>query len=378
MTDGWRKAPHDVDPLSWYSGPLVPMVFGGLAMTFGTTVTLLASRNGTATFLDWAALSCILLGFLAIGFLTRPRHTAPPHALTIFPVLLGWAGVVLSAFGTLTNTRMPIELWWAPVDLAFLIAAMAPYANAVTLIAAGSSSAVATGIVIAVIPTGRATNWPPLTDSLIGSGPVMVATAAASVFAYQVTRRIAQWAALEPGSALSSGVLGESAKLQILRDELAAVGDRALPLLHKVANSGIVTDDDRERAKQLSDAVRTELVAKANRSWLDTLASRLNLTVLDSEHRADRMNAAQRAALLGLLTAATEGEAKLKSTIVIQLRGEPDGSTAVALSTDVQFPEGRRVTLLAPHFFSLKATVDALEWDSGRQLKMRFRLPPNR
>ncbi len=377
MTDAWRRSPNEVDPLSWFSGPLVPVVFGGLAMTFGVAATVLSGQEGVIPWFDWGAVACLLLGFATVGLVANPARKASPLLLTIPSILFGWTSFVLSVLGHIDGPRLMVEIWWAPVGLAFLIAALAPYSSAIRLIVLGSVSAVVTGTVIAVVPFNRAGYWPPFTEGVIGSGPILVATAAASVFAFQVASRIQEWSSTDLGSTLTSGALGESARLRILRVELASVGDRTLPFLRRIADSGVVTAMDREQARLLSDEVRAELVEKANRSWLDTLATRMHLTVLDTEHQAERMTANQRAALLGLLRAVTQEGGEERSTIVIQLRGDADGSTVVALSTDVHFPEGRRITLLAPHYFSLKATVDDLEWSSGDQLGLRFRLAPN-
>ncbi|HMM83010.1 MAG TPA: hypothetical protein PJ998_07525 [Terrimesophilobacter sp.] len=377
MSDAWRRAPNEVDPLSWFSGPLVPLVFGGLAITFGVAVTLISHGGGPDGWFDWAAVACLLLGFLAVGLVANPTLTVSRLVRTIPPILLGWASFILSLFAHLDGPRLMVEVWWAPVGLAFLIGALAPYSSAVRLLIVGSATAVFTGVAIAVVPFNRVGYWPPFSESLIGSGFVIVATAAATVFAYHVVMRIRQWSSTDPGAALSSAVLGESARMDILQRELASVGDRTLPFLRKVAHSGIVTADDRDHAKLLAEEVRGELVERANRSWLDSLAMRMDLTVLDAEHHADRMTPNQRAALLGLLGAVSDNIGDTRSTIVIQLRPEPDGSTAVALSTDVQLPEGRRTTLLAPHYFSLQAEVDGLHWSRGGGLGLQFRLPPN-
>ena len=65
-----------------------------------------------------------------------------------------------------------------------------------------------------------------------------------------------------------------------------------------------------------------------------------------------------------------------RRTLLIELRAQPDGSTAVALSIDIDLPEGRRLVLLAPYYLTLKTTVADLTWDDGRNLLMRFRIPP--
>lgn len=375
MPEAWRRSPREVDPLSWFTGPLVPLVFGGLAVVYGFAVTAVTTRAVRMPWLDWAALGSVFLGFVFVAVLARPTRTGSPVLLAAVPVLLGWAGVALSALGE-AGRRQQIELWWAPVGLAFLLAALAPYSSALRLLILGTSSASATGLVVALLPSLRPHLWPPVIEVLLGAGSVLVATAAATVFSHQVVSRMGHWAASGTGHTLSSGVLGESARLRILRRELESVRERAVPLLQRVATSGVVAPEDREQASVLAEELRAELVERSNRSWLDTLAMRMNLTVLDGEHRADRMTAQQRAALFGLLRAATEGGDGSRSALVIELRGEPDGSTAVALSADVHFPEGRRLTLLAPHYVTLRAAVDDLEWDAGRRLRMRFRLPP--
>lgn len=379
MPEAWGLSPREVDPLSWFTGPLVPIVLGGLATVYGFGITVLAGDRGIALPLELASVAAIALGFVAIGLLTGPRRPRSTIALSIVPVGFGWLGLALSAIAHLRSTEQ-VELWWAPVGLAFLVAALAPYLSALRLLLVGGVSVLAAMAATAgsfAFGIG-AEYWPPVTRLLLGAASVGVATAAASTFSHQVVMRTQQWAASASGPVLSSGVLGEAAKRRILHQELASVGERAVPLLERVATTGVVTPADREQARALSEDLRAELVERSNRSWLDSLARRMNLTVVDQDHRADRMTPDQRSALLGLLRAATEGAAPAAAPLVIELRGEQDGSTAVALSTDVTLPEGRRLTLLAPHYVTLQAAVDELEWDTGEKLSLQFRLPPDR
>lgn len=379
MTEARTRSPREVDPLSWFTGPLVPMVFGGLATVYGFGITILARGRGIDLPLEFASVGAVALGFVAIGMLTGSRRPGGTLALSTIPLGFGWLGLALSALGHLRSTEQ-VELWWAPVGLAFLVAALAPYLSAVRLILVGGLSTVAAMVATAgtfALGIGP-DHWPPVTRMLLGAGSVAVATAAASTFSYQVVQRTLHWASSTPGPVLSSGVLGEEAKRRILRQELASVGERAVPLLERVATTGVVTAADRDQARTLSEDLRAELVERSNRSWLDSLTRRMNLTVIDQDHRADRMAPAQRSALLGLLRAATDGALPSSAPLLIELRGERDGSTAVALSTDVTFPEGRRLTLLAPHYVTLQAAVDELEWEAGAKLRLRFRLPPER
>jgi hypothetical protein len=291
------------------------------------------------------------------------------------PVVLGGLSVLLSGIGY-SGGGLRLELWWASIGLAFVLASLAPYSSTIRMITVGAVSCLVTVAVVILTGLSGAGHWPPVSTVLLGVGPVLIAAVAGSVFSYQVAWRIADWASMRSDTRLSSSVLGETAKLRILRSELADVSDRALPLLQGVVEAGIVTDEIRAQAAALSEELRAELVERSNRSWLDRLAPGLKLTVVDSEHRADRMTPPQRSALLGLLRAASDGGGQEQSPLLIELRGEPDGSTAVALSLDVQLPEGRRITLLSPHYLTLKTAVDELQWEGGRQLRMHFRLPP--
>ncbi|HEU4850224.1 MAG TPA: hypothetical protein VFS93_07430 [Terrimesophilobacter sp.] len=378
MTEAFTRSPREVDLLSWFTGPLVPIVFGGLAVVYGFGIALLSREQEIYLPLELASVVCMGLGFVIITVLTSSRRLELTPALSIAPAAFGWIGLGHSAFAHIQSAEQ-VELWWAPVGLGFLVAALAPYLSAIRLLVIGGASTIATVAATAgmLVIGARPEYWPTVTQLLLGAGSVVVATVAAAVFSSQVVRRTMEWADSAPGPVLSSGVLGESARRRILRQELASVGDRVVPLLERVATAGIVTPADREQAQALAEDLRAELVERSNRSWLESLARRMNLTVIDQDHRADRMSRAQRSALLGLLRAAIDGAASAGAPLVIELRGEPDGSTAVALSTDVALPEGRRLTLLAPHYVTLRAAVDELEWDAGEKLRLRFRLPPD-
>ena len=118
-------------------------------------------------------------------------------------------------------------------------------------------------------------------------------------------------------------------------------------------------------------------MTQANRSWLDSLALGGPIYVVDPDNRADSMNVAQRAALRGLLLAVMDDPATDNGSLFIELRGQPDGSTAVAMSIDIDLPEGRRVMMIAPYYLALQTTVNEISWDPVRDL-LRFRLPPGK
>ena len=149
------------------------------------------------------------------------------------------------------------------------------------------------------------------------------------------------------------------------------------PFLESIAEAGTVTPEDRTLAGQLARRLRSDLVTHANRSWLDALALRGRIFVVDPDHQADRMSTAQRAALRGLVLAVLDDPTIDQGSLFIELRGQEDGSTAVAMSIDLDLPEGRRVMMIAPYYLALKTTVQEISWDPSRDL-LRFQVPPGR
>ena len=156
------------------------------------------------------------------------------------------------------------------------------------------------------------------------------------------------------------------------RAELTA---RAVPFLESVIASGEVAPGDRALAGQLARRLRDDLVTQSNVTWLDSIAENSRLVVIDPERRASTMRPHQRTALRALLQAVLETPGTDAGSLLIELRGAEDGSTAVGVSLDMELPEGRRIMHLAPYYLTLGTAVKDLQWSRDRFLKVRFNLP---
>jgi hypothetical protein len=141
---------------------------------------------------------------------------------------------------------------------------------------------------------------------------------------------------------------------------LAQLTARAAPFIVGVAESGQVSPHDRALAGQLARRLRDDLVTQSSVSWLDSIADRSRLVVIDPERLARRMNYAQRTAVRGLLQAVLDTPGTDNNSLLIELRRAPDGATAVAMSLDIALPEGRRIMHLAPYYLTLKTVAEDL------------------
>lgn len=374
MPSSWALSPQDVDPISWFTGPRIPILFSLAGVAEGLLITLLYWGRWSNIPLQFVGLAL----FLAAGWLTasggRPHRPRFGQARSSGILLVGCAGVVSSAIGTIGGT-LPVEQWWPNIALGVTIVILSPYCTPRNLLVASIPLVLFSGFVGLLVFSSAQEFWAPFAIFLLGAGPTTIGAAAAIVFSYTVVARTR--AMLDTAAGIEEFYpTVEPLDDREQRDRVARVGARIAPFVEQVARAGVITDADRALAAQIARRLRRELVLESERSWLDIVAQKSGMTVSDPARLADRMNESQRAALHGLLVAAIDSSMVDSQTMLIELRAQSDGSTAVALSIDVDLPEGRRLVLLAPYYLTLKTTVEDLSWDDGRSLLMRFRIPP--
>lgn len=367
-------SPQQVDPLSWFTGPLVPLSFGAFTALYGGVVIAATWAQSTWPLLQATALGLCVGADVLIHFATRPLRQPIGWLLAALALTLSAGGMVLSAVGY-SGSSFSIELWWAPGALALTIGSLGPYlAVRRLLILCGSCTALAVvASVGALYPmSGR---WGTIGTALIACYPPVVALTATATFAYMVVSTMMPM--LEsPSRILVAGraVRDEAADL-VERVTLARLTARAVPFLEQIADAGRIEPGDRALAGQLARRVRDELVTQSNLSWLDSIASESRLVVVDPDQLARRMNNAQRTALRALLRAILDIPATDAGSLMIELRQGADRSAAVAVSLDMALPEGTRVMHLAPYYLTLKTAVHDLAIDRDK-LSLSFSMEP--
>lgn len=353
---------QQLDPLTWFTGRVLPLVFAGLVVLYG----VLRIPTWLLSPLPWLQPVGIVLcaGACVFVFLmTRPLRPDLGWGIAIVTVLIAAAGVVISSIGY-SGINISIELWWAPFGFAMAIASLAPYLSARRVIVLGGISAVIVSVVAYVLIEPDITVWGPLSSMVIIAGPIVCGLVAAVTFSYVLVSRMMP--VIEQRSQMVLPRQAPDARTeQLERLRLARLSARAVPFLVGVADAGQITPADRALAGQLARRLRDDLVTQSNLSWLDSIAEDSRLVVIDPEHRAGRMGPQQRTALRSLLRAVLDTPGADSGSLLIELRGRADGATAVAVSMDVDLPEGRRIMHLAPYYLTLRTAVDDLTWDAS-------------
>jgi len=371
--DAWRVTPQQIDPLSWFTRPLVPVSFAVLALVVGAGTIAFTWHLGPFVWLDVAAVAFIVAACLVVQFATRPLRPAFGPRDAIVPLAFALVGLVLSTVGTMDSDVL-VQHWWAPIGVGLVVATLGPFSTVRQIVAYGSLLSVAAAVCGCIAFVEPDHVWPAVSVAFIAVCSVVIGTVATATFCYVV---VSSTQALLAGAGTippASRAASDEAARRVERRTLARLGNRVAPFLEGIADAGEVTAADRALAGQLARQLRSDLVSQANRTWLDSIALFGRIYVVDPDARADRMNAAQRTALRALLLAVMNNPAATVGTLFIELRGEDDGSTAVALSLDFSLPEGRRAMMLAPYYLTLQTTVQSLSWDPSRDL-LRFQLP---
>ncbi len=373
---GWlRLSAQDADPLSWFTGPLVPLVFAALNLLYGGTFAALTWGASRDPFLQIVGVALCSAACIVVHVLTRPLRRRLGWGGATLALGLGVVGFALSAVGY-ADTVFSIELWWAPFGLALVIASLGPYLPARTIILLGGAATLIAVPVAQVMIQAQVTGWGPVATALILASPPVSAIVATAAFSIAVVGRTLPLIERRTQTMLSLDAPRGALNEQLERDRLARLISRAAPFIEGVARAGKVTPADRTLAGNLARRLRDDLVTQSNLSWLDSVAQD-RLVVVDPDHLANRMRTSQRTALRALIRAILDTPGTDAGSLLVELRAHPDGSTAVGVSLDFELPEGRRVMQLAPYYLALRGSVDDLQWSDDKFLRVTFNLPPS-
>ncbi len=369
-----RLSAQDADPLSWFTGQLVPLVFAGLSLLYGGTFALVTWNASRDPVLQLVGVALCTGACVLVHALTRPMRRRLGWGRAAGALSIGIVGFVLSAIGY-ADTVLSIELWWAPFGLALVLASLGPYLPPRAIIVLGTAVTLVAVPIAYLLIRDEATTWGPIATVLIIASPLVSGIAATSGFSLAVVARTLPLIERRTQAMLSLDAPQGERNEELERERLAQLIARAAPFLEGVATSGEVTPADRTLAGQLARRLRDDLVTQSDVSWLDSVAQD-RLVVVDPDRQAGRMRSSQRTALRALIRAILATPGTDAGSLLVELRAHPDGTTAVGVSLDFELPEGRRIMHLAPYYLALRGSVDDLEWSDDRFLRVTFNLPP--
>lgn len=365
---------NEVDPLSWFTGQLVPLVFAALNLVYGSTMAIVTWVQVGNPRLQFFSVILCTLACLYVHLVTRPLRPRMTWRHGAIAIGVASVGFLISSVGYV-NIEFAIELWWAPFGVSLVFACLAPYLPARTLVRLGIACIAVTAPIAYLIVNDDVHHWGAVSTVLIIVAPILTGVVATAVFSYVVVSRMQPLIERRSQTLVSPEAARDDAAEAAERVRLAELTARAVPFLEGIIAAGTVSPTDRALAGQLARRLRDDLVTQSSVSWLDSVASGSRLVVIDPERRAAKMRGPQRTALRALLKAVLDTPGIDSGSLLVELRGADDGSTAVGVSLDMELPEGRRIMHLAPYYLTLSTAVQDLQWSRDRFLKLSFNLP---
>lgn len=364
----WRRTPWQADPLSWVTAPYLPLVAALLTLVHGLVVLVAAGQVEPRPRAQYAALVIAVVGIGAVHVVTRPRgarlSATRIAALAIAPA----AAVVVSAAGYI-GEPFSIELWWAPLAASLFLMALSPYISMVRMATLGFGLAAVTAVTTLLIVVPDDARWPPFTIVSSAIMPIAIGTIGGMTIIASLTRGLERWserplAPLSPeGSAAVTDAVDAVTSERIREGRL---------LLRRVIDSGVVTDDDAQKAAELAAKLRQELAGDIDRTWLQRAVVARAVQLDDPLRLAERLDLSQRTALRALLDALLPDDGLASGSARVELRETKGGAVAVALRIISTLPEGQRESFLAPYYVSLESTVQNLRWRTGPVTAVSF------
>jgi len=379
------SSPWSADPLSWLETDWLALGCAAYAGVQSFVMLLLLGQAGERPFVQAGAALIGVSAFLLVHVATRP-HRGPLRE----PVAWAAIGMVLLALALSAagyrGSVFRVELWWAPVSVSLMLIALTPFSTGLQLARYGVVSFAAAAIAALALASQAELGWPLAVAVFLVVLQIVLATVGCIVFVSVVTRLFETWNERPLGVDGESGDPGDRERAVEASASRVALIDRvdadmsarlAAPLrfVRDVLERGAVTEQDRERSRELAAALRAELIAEAEETWLERLVRGRPIEVDDSGRLAERLSLPQRTALRAMLDALL---AQPDSGFIagrVELKAADEGTVAVALRILSTLPEGRRMTFLAPYYVTLQATVDDIRWRNGTTLEVDFEVP---
>lgn len=379
------SSPWSADPLSWLATDWLALACAAYAGVQSLVMLLLLGQAGDRPFVQAGAAVLGVSAFLLVHVATRP-HRGPLRE----PVAWAAIGLVLVALGLSAagygGSVFRIELWWAPVSVSLMLIALTPFSTGLQLARYGVVSFAAAALAALSLAAQAELGWPMPVAVFLVVLQIVLAAVGCIVFVSVVTRLFETWNERPLGVDGESGDPGDRERAVEASASGIALIDRvdadmsarlAAPLrfVREVLERGAVTEQDRERARALAAALRAELIAEAEETWLERLVRGRPIEVDDADRLAERLSLPQRTALRAMLDALL---ARPDSGFIagrVELKAADQGTVAVALRILSTLPEGRRVTFLAPYYVTLQAAVDDIRWRNGTTLEVDFEVP---
>lgn len=306
----------------------------------------------------------ILVGAASVTVVISSSALRAPLTLRQAVFAYGWAdaAMVLDSLSTLhTNTHIRDD--YGPTVIGLIILAVAPFRPARELAAAGLLSSILVGVVALVQAPSLVTPASPFVFALAAMTPLLILSLGSATFVSVIVQGLERWRRQARIAVSALGDDDDWIARSVQQDRVTILNQDVVPFFAELLHDEAVTPDDIQRARMLSESIRSVMVAEVDRSWLNIVVEHAVAThrtdpvgenaIVDERRLAQQMTTDQRAAVRAFLVALFGHPAFTTEGFSVVMSDSITCNRAV-ITAELDCTENQVRSELAPYFAVLR------------------------
>jgi len=317
--------------------------------TYAAVMVWLNREDITDPGLAIASIAVIAITGVAFAFASSPLRAPFTSSMLIGVTAMSIAAYLLGQ-ASMWQSNAFVRDDWGASSIALFLLASAPFRPGRQIAIAGVASAGVVAIVTVAASQSFVSAIPAHLFAIVATAPLLILSFGAATFASQLVRRLELW---ERKRTMSVSTLDESRSEWIARsvqqDRVTLLNQEIVPFFTEVLAKDELSPADRERARELSESVRSIMVAEIDRTWLGALIAQIGEGRLDDPHGfADEMNPDQRTVVRAFLVALNAVDGVSADSLNVEI-AEVDTRRCVTVSCDIHTTDYVVRTALDPY-----------------------------
>ena len=370
---GRARAFQQLDPLGTLVGrPMTYLAAAGIPI-YATVMTWLNRYDIDYPVLAVAALAVVAVTSAALLYASSPLRA--PFSLRMHTLVTGaaTAAYVLSAF-SMWESNAYVRDDWGPFVIGLALLALSHYRPPKEVASTGLILALFAGVLALLQEHSFVTEIPAILFALVTMAPILAMSLASATFGRHLIDGLVRWRrradrAVTSFASQNTDWIARS----VQQDRVTILNQEVVPFFADVLHKGAIDSDDRERARRISDAIRTLMVAEVDRTWLDAIVEQTaGRPTTDPDRLAILMSTDQRTAVRATIVALAAHPDFVPETLNVSIRSESEIQRATIVAT-LNTTDNVLRGELAPYLAVMRIVFDDLKADfSESALTLRF------
>jgi hypothetical protein len=263
---------------------------------------------------------------------------------------------------------------WGPTAVGLCLLALSQYRPPREIASTGLLLALFAGVLALLQVHSLVTRSPPITFALVAMTPILALSLASATFGRFLIDGLDRWRrrarrAVDSFATENTDWIARS----VQQDRVTILNQRVVPFFAEVLQKATIGQEDRDRAREISDAIRSIMVAEVDRTWLDAVVDQVaGHGADDPEHLAVSMSTDQRTAVRALIIAIAGHPGYRPGSLAVAIRATAKTHRAT-IRASVDTTDNVVRGEIAPYFAVMRIIFDELKVEFVRStLTLRF------